>query len=434
MFQLIDGREYLWQWDINRQVKVEDPAIDEVHFCNRTSDCSLVVEVKDGVADIPNILLQQDFPIKVYAYLKDGYTKVEECLKVKSRTKPSDYIYTETEVITVQTVEQRMTELEERVDLKIDDVERTFEENLEDAVNDYLNSRPNIASVQYVDERIADHKHDVADIKQFTENVQLIVKNMGLATDEELRIVTEDICEFIDDLYVKVGDIDERGYATEDYVDTAIDNIDLTGYADKVHFHTSYEVSDFTTRTNSLINEALKDVKVDLTGYATEEYVDDAVYNSKDAYYLNFSSATSEEQPATAEMIEFATRFDDNQNVCAHIKGREMFGLLGWNVATINGNSTKGLSFIQSGIDPRAITEGEEHNYCRYVVKKKAENDWVYYIATTYKVGFATQEYVDNAIANLDIPESDLTIALTDDGEGNVSIQAISKRAEGGSY
>ena len=142
MFQLIDGREYLWQWDINRQVKVEDPAIDEVHFCNRTSDCSLVVEVKDGVADIPNILLQQDFPIKVYAYLKDGYTKIEECLKIKSRTKPSDYIYTETEVITVQTIEKRMDELEERVDLKIDEVDAIFVQNIDGAVNNYLDEHP----------------------------------------------------------------------------------------------------------------------------------------------------------------------------------------------------------------------------------------------------------------------------------------------------
>lgn len=99
MFKLEDGREYLYQWDLNRNVIVEDPEVTEVHFCNKTDDCSLVVEVKDGKAQIPNILLQDTWNIRVYAYCQD-YTKVEESFKIKPRTRPSDYVYTETEVRT----------------------------------------------------------------------------------------------------------------------------------------------------------------------------------------------------------------------------------------------------------------------------------------------------------------------------------------------
>ena len=103
MFTLYDKRNELYQWDINRKVIIDDTTIDEVHFCNKTDNCSLKVIPYEYnnlfVADIPNILLQESFPIKVYAYLSDGYTIVEECLKVKARTKPSDYRYEETTVI-----------------------------------------------------------------------------------------------------------------------------------------------------------------------------------------------------------------------------------------------------------------------------------------------------------------------------------------------
>lgn len=113
MFQLEDGREHLYQWDLDRKILVSDPNITEVHFCNRTSDCSLVVETYtvDGqlYADIPNILLQQHFDIRAFAYC-EGYTKVEQLFKVKARSKPADYVYTETEVRTWDRLEQEMQE------------------------------------------------------------------------------------------------------------------------------------------------------------------------------------------------------------------------------------------------------------------------------------------------------------------------------------
>ena len=99
MFTIRDGRDYLYAWDLDRQIIVDDPSITEVHFSNRTDDNSLVVEVKDEdglrVANIPNILLQQPWDIIAYAYCPDSYTKMEEVLEVKDRPKPADYIYTE---------------------------------------------------------------------------------------------------------------------------------------------------------------------------------------------------------------------------------------------------------------------------------------------------------------------------------------------------
>ena len=112
MFKIYDGREHFYQWDLDRKLIIEDPSIIQVHFCNRTDDCSLVCEtyVEDGitVVNVPNILLQTDWKIHVYAY--DGsYTKHDECYEVKSRTKPSDYAYTETEILNWSKIDEKVT-------------------------------------------------------------------------------------------------------------------------------------------------------------------------------------------------------------------------------------------------------------------------------------------------------------------------------------
>lgn len=116
MFKILDGREEFYQWDVDRKLIISDTTVDEVHFCNRTDDCSLVVEVYelDGqrVADVPNILLQTDWPIRAYAYCGGCYTKQMATYKVRSRTKPSDYVYTETEIKNYDAVIAQVEELE----------------------------------------------------------------------------------------------------------------------------------------------------------------------------------------------------------------------------------------------------------------------------------------------------------------------------------
>lgn len=120
--KLLDGREQLFQWDLNRQIIVSDPTVDEVHFSNGTSDCSLVVGVEEveglRLANIPNILLQNAWPIKVYAYCGAAYTKTCHTFKVMSRSKPDDYVYTETEV-------KRWEDLAREIEELIDDVAET---------------------------------------------------------------------------------------------------------------------------------------------------------------------------------------------------------------------------------------------------------------------------------------------------------------------
>ena len=126
MFRIADGREHLYQWDLDRQVIVEDPTITEVHFCNRTDDCSLVVEVLEihfqvngqelqvvRAANVPNILLHNSFDIRVFGY--DGKATLhDKIFKVKPRTKPSDYAYKETEIKSYEYLENKINEIEEQ--------------------------------------------------------------------------------------------------------------------------------------------------------------------------------------------------------------------------------------------------------------------------------------------------------------------------------
>ena len=131
MFKILDGRNELFQWDINRQIIVSDASIDAVHFCNRTDVSALVVEVKEKnglrVADVPNILLQESWDINVYGYCGGHYTKQAARIKVNPRCKPESYVYTETEVLNYNTVME-----------KIDKVEN----NIGEVVNDYLIKNP----------------------------------------------------------------------------------------------------------------------------------------------------------------------------------------------------------------------------------------------------------------------------------------------------
>ncbi len=129
MIKIYNGREHFFQWDLNQKVIISEPTATEVHYCNRTDDCSLVCEIyeEDGlrVADVPNILLQQDWDIRVYIYCSD-YTKIEKRFAVKKRSKPADYVYTETELKNYNALENRVYALEDediKLNRRIDEAE-----------------------------------------------------------------------------------------------------------------------------------------------------------------------------------------------------------------------------------------------------------------------------------------------------------------------
>lgn len=142
MIQVVGDK--LYQWDSNRQVLLsgQDEAALAVHFAQVCSkDNALVVEIEETeegqkVATIPNSLLVEDDNIYVWTW--DGEDTISgRILIVTGRNKPSDYIYTPTEVLTI---EKLMEWVKEQL------------ESFEDVVanNDYVNlkNKPSIEGVE----------------------------------------------------------------------------------------------------------------------------------------------------------------------------------------------------------------------------------------------------------------------------------------------
>lgn len=119
----------LYQWDIDQKIVIDLNGCDErylqnppeVHFSNSSRKEALVVRstVKAGdiiIADIPNILLQEPYPLLVYVYLTDAddsssqKTILYSEIPVRKRAKPSDYLYVEN--ITRITAEMIKKEIE----------------------------------------------------------------------------------------------------------------------------------------------------------------------------------------------------------------------------------------------------------------------------------------------------------------------------------
>lgn len=119
MLRLTGNRTHLWQWDADQLLVVERADVAEVHFRDLAGDTAMVLDVTetDGnrVVQIPNILLQQARTIDAYACrVVNGQTTLEHVpIEVMARQRPSDYVYTETEIKRWETLEERIEALEQ---------------------------------------------------------------------------------------------------------------------------------------------------------------------------------------------------------------------------------------------------------------------------------------------------------------------------------
>ena len=136
MFEILNGRGSFWQWDINQKLIVQDlPNCAEVHFSNGNSDSALVTLVKtvDGknVCDVPNVVLQKAGYVNVFAYVIEGeekHTEYKASILILARSKPEDYIYTETETLCYKNLSEKIGDVSR--------LETDAKENLVDAVNE----------------------------------------------------------------------------------------------------------------------------------------------------------------------------------------------------------------------------------------------------------------------------------------------------------
>lgn len=261
MFKIYDGRSQFYQWDLDRKLIVEDESINQVHFCNRTDECSLVCEVyNEGdlrVVDVPNILLQTDWRINVYGY-DAVYTKHSERFDVVARTKPADYVYTETEVLNYNTLLERMNDIEGAIG---------------ETVKEYLEENPievdltGYATEEYVQEAIAGiPETDLSDYAT--------IKDVQDAVDG-IEIPTVDLSD-----YAKRDELPSvEGLASEQYVDEAIANLDIpTPEASVEEVHVGAEApTDPNVKLWVDTDEEAPGVDVDLSNYYTKQEVDSAI-------------------------------------------------------------------------------------------------------------------------------------------------------------
>lgn len=189
-----NGRTALYQWDTGRKIKIQsEKMVDEVHFSNVLSKGALVVtpkiDAENGAitADIPNILLQTFMVIDVWivCHSENGeYTNNHEKLDVMKRPKPSDYVYTETEVKNWDALERRIKELEDN---------QASDEVIEEVVESYLEKNPVEIEVD----------------KTLSEESENPVANKAVAKaikDVEGKIPTD---------YVSEEALESKGYLTE---------------------------------------------------------------------------------------------------------------------------------------------------------------------------------------------------------------------------
>ena len=115
MVILRDGRDVLYQWDLGVKAVVRPAGdVDELHFVHsRHADMAWVVDVsRHGIAAVPNLCLQESGKLYAYESINGKRTGTYSVFTVRSRAKPSDYVYTEVEIKRYELLEQRIDDLE----------------------------------------------------------------------------------------------------------------------------------------------------------------------------------------------------------------------------------------------------------------------------------------------------------------------------------
>ena len=127
---VIDGR--LFQWDTGRKVRImpkNNATITEVHYYYEGETEGYSVEtINDGdavIAPIPNILLQENRTIEICAVsvTDDGSrtTKITS-IHVYARSKPPNYIYTETEAFNFNELKKEIEDIMGDVSSALDEL------------------------------------------------------------------------------------------------------------------------------------------------------------------------------------------------------------------------------------------------------------------------------------------------------------------------
>ena len=125
MLKLDDGRKELYQWDVGVTATVLDNQITQVHFSNLSYGVSYDVKVEGGKVLIPPEVLQNGADVYCWAYVstdEKSYTKKDIVFNVVKRPKPTGYIYTPTDIETLESIKAELLEKIDNIVLDADDI------------------------------------------------------------------------------------------------------------------------------------------------------------------------------------------------------------------------------------------------------------------------------------------------------------------------
>ena len=381
MFTIADGREHFFQWDLNRQIIVSDPTVDEVHFCNKTDDCSLVLEVEEEVlaerldgtkviqryVNVPNILLQDALPIRVYAFCVD-YTKVEKIFKVCPRTRPADYVYEETEI------------------KRWEDTVNKANETL-DRANEVLNGASDIVlqAKEHADNASTSASNaleSAANANESETNAATSAKNAASSATEALSNANK----------TKASELNAQAAAL-DAVSAKEDTEQL-----------KTDVTNLKNDTESLKN-------------TTQGFANDASNSAQIA--TTKANEASESATSAANTVEgfneyvegHKLEFTHDGNGAVTLEGVELNDLD--NYALKSEIPTK-VSVLEN--DAGYLTSLPEHTHDQYLTEHQDLSNYALKTDIPSTEGLATEEYVDTAISNIPIPSGGLEIVTIFEG------------------
>lgn len=161
-YSLSNGKDRVYQWDRGITITILEPEnVPEVHF--KWGGKGVPFAVANQQVEIPPELMQLPHDIILWAYMPN-HTMDMARIPLEERQKPSDYVYTPTEIKTWETLDARIAALEAA------NVQPNWNQN-DTSAADYVRGR-----THYVGS-----KHDVRIIKQgsgeFTPELGLIIGN-----------------------------------------------------------------------------------------------------------------------------------------------------------------------------------------------------------------------------------------------------------------
>lgn len=261
MFKILNGREHFYQWDLNQKLIVEDTSVNEVHFCTRACSEALVVEVKEEagarIAEVPNILLQKAFDLKAYAYTGEDYTKHCEIFEIVKRSKPTDYVYTETDFLSLEAAIKSANEY----------TEQCVEDNT--TISRYYNLDIDAISSENLMMCAVQNEFRYSSGYNITLNIVFLPKIMNEETGETFNLLDIPVkYEYTDDLiwvnrecFKRVGFFNPQHFSEyqwfTDFAESIVDGTTFTKYSEELTNKYTGEVFYTLTFTTTIKEAAL---------------------------------------------------------------------------------------------------------------------------------------------------------------------------------